>query len=368
MKFVLFFACALLGACSKPRPGIPARHLLLVTCEALRADVCSTYLAMRPTTSLPATEPERREGRAMGLDALAAGGVLFHDCTSPGAHPVAAMASLMTGLTPRSAGAEDAAALLPGDVPTLAELFTDAGFDTAAFVTARAFDPRTSVGRGFAEFRTSADDGATLAAALERLKRDPGDGSRRFTWIHLAGAVPPFAMGSRAEDVEALLAAKDFGDTLNDDELRALDRGVSPTDSAGHERFQRTYERAVARTAIALTRCLQDAFDYTRPEADVSETFARTVLVFTATDTGVAPAPANDDEPTRIPLWIRHPDSLTGERVLSTAVELRDLLPTFVEWFDLATPRRLEGGSLLPLLDSYVEREFVRPGAAPSGR
>ena len=57
---------------------------------------------------------------------------------------------------------------------------------------------------------------------------------------------------------------------------------------------------------------------------------------------------------------LRHPDSLTGERVSSAVVELADLVPTFVEWFDLATPARVEGRSLLALLDSYVERPFER--------
>jgi arylsulfatase A-like enzyme len=51
---------------------------------------------------------------------------------------------------------------------------------------------------------------------------------------------------------------------------------------------------------------------------------------------------------------------LTGERVSSAVVELADLLPTFVEWFDLRTPARVEGRSLLALLDSYVERPFER--------
>jgi arylsulfatase A-like enzyme len=366
---MLVLAClTLAGGCSNERPGIPPRNLLLVTCEALRADRTSVYLAPHPTTSLASTELERKEGRAMGLDPLAASGVVFATCTSPSPRTVPALASLFTGLSPRSARVENDADRVPRDVPTLAELFLDSGFHTGAFTTrTQDGDLAASLGRGFDEFHSCADDSATLAAALEWLKRDTGDGSRRFTWVHLAGTVPPFDAGATPSDVAVLLATKDFGPGLTSEEHRALAAGTLAFDAGATRRFKQDYDREIARMSLGVARLLEQAFDYTRPDAETSETWSRTVFAFTATsglllgeDGIVGPAERVHEQVTHVPLVLRHPDSLTGERVSSAVVELADLLPTFVEWFDLATPARVEGRSLLALLDSYVTRPFER--------
>jgi arylsulfatase A-like enzyme len=374
MRAALLACLFVATACSRERPGIPPQHLLLVTCETLRADRTSAYLAARPTTSLAASDTARREGRALDLDHLAASGVLFATCTSPSPRTVPALASLFTGVSPRAARVEREDDRIPSDTPTLAELFRASGFRTGAFATrSRAGDLEASLARGFEEFRVSENDAETLAAALEWFKRDPGDGSRRFTWIHLAGAAPPFDRGTQASDVVELLDTKDFGAGLSPEELRAL--GAKSFDAHDEKRlaaFANSYDRAVARTSLGLTRLLQDAFDYTRPDAEPSETWARTVFAFTAPnglllgEDGLAGRADRVHEGTiHVPLVLRHPDSLTGERVSSAVVELADLLPTFVEWFDLKTPARVEGRSLLALLDSYVERPFAhRPAVA----
>lgn len=363
-------ACVLLAvACGKNRPGIEPRHLLIVTCSALRADRMSAYLAPRPTTSLPATVLERSEGRAFDLDHIAASGVVFATCTTPSPRAEPALASLFTGRVPRSAGVEDDGDRIAADAPTLAELFADSGFRTGAFATRFGdADLEQSLGRGFDEFHAGANDDETLAAALAWLKHDQGDGSRRFTWIHLAGAAPPFDRGSTASAVGEVLATKDFGAGLSSEDLAALKVGtLSVSDANRAADFARTYDREIARTTIALARMLQDAFDYTHDGAEASETWARTVFAFTAPnglllgeDGRVGHSESCHEHMTHVPLVLRHPDSLTGERVSSAVVELADLLPTFVEWFDLATPARVDGRSLLALLDSYEKRPFER--------
>lgn len=368
MRFVALVCALLACACAKPRPGIPPRHLLLVTCEALRADRTSAYLSLKPTTALFATETERREHRAMGLDHLAASGVLFKTCTSPSPRTIPALASLFTGVSPRTARVETNDARLPDDVPTLGELFRDSGFRTAAFVTrSGAGDLQSALSRGFDDFHECENDSITVAAALDGFGHDPGDGARRFTWIHLAGGTLPFDRGATTIDVEELLGQKALGDAMNDDELAALARFEIDVDGARARRFANRYDREIARTSLALTRLLQEAFDYTRPGAEASEVWARTVFAFTAPNgmsLGEGGALGHADRchegNLHVPLVLRHPDSLTGERVSDVVVELADLLPTFVEWFDLATPRHVEGRSLLALLDSYVERPFER--------
>ncbi|MDZ4773254.1 MAG: sulfatase-like hydrolase/transferase [Planctomycetota bacterium] len=368
MRFIALVGVLLACACTKPRPGIPPRHLLLVTCETMRADHTSAYLSLKPTTSLPATETERRENRAMGLDHLAASGVVFRTCTSPSPRTVPALASLFTGVSPRSARVETNDERVPADVPTLAELFVDSGFRTGAFVTrSPSGDIQASLARGFDEFTTCADDSMTVAVALAWLTDDPGDGSRRFTWVHLAGATLPFDRGAHTIDVEELLARKDFGDVASDAEIGAGVTDPNAFDETQVRRFADRYGKEIARTTLALARLLQESFDYTRPGAEASEVWARTVFAFTAPngmalgeDGAIGHVERCHDGMLRVPLVLRHPDSLTGERVSDAVVELADLLPTFVEWFDLATPAHVEGRSLLALLDSYVERPFER--------
>lgn len=378
----LCLALLVVGCTPARRPGIEPRHLVLVTFQALRADRTSVYLHERPTTALASDEVERRENRALGVDDLAATGVVFENCMAPSPRAVPALASLFTGRSPAECGVEHDDEIVPSDVPTLAELFAHSGFHTAAFATDRELDLEVAVGRGFATFRTCTDDTATLAAALEWLRRDPGDGSRRFVWIHLSGLEPPFESGADAPDVEALVAQKNFGPEMPLEARRALLSGITALADAQRRQLANAYDHAVARASIALARTLRSAFDYTEPGADVSETWARTVLTFTA-PTGVllgedgifGQADSLHEHVLHVPLVLRHPDSLTGQRVSSAVVELRDLLPTFVEWFDLSTPERVQGRSLLALLDSYVERPFERrpsiailPGHAVSAR
>jgi arylsulfatase A-like enzyme len=57
------------------------------------------------------------------------------------------------------------------------------------------------------------------------------------------------------------------------------------------------------------------------------------------------------DSVLHVPLFLRHPASLTGRRVMGELVELQDLLPTILDWFDLPVPAGVRGRSLLPLID-----------------
>lgn len=373
MKHALIACVALVVACAPtPRPGIEPRNLVLVTFEALRADRTSAYLHARPTTAVAADEVARREDRAMGIDDLASTGVVFRNCFSPSPATVPALASLFTGRTPGESGVMRDGEVVPWDVPTLAELFAHSGFHTAAFATARNADLEVGVGRGFGVFESRSDDAATLARALDWIKRDAGDGARRFVWIHLAGLAPPFDAGANTQAVDDVLVQRQFGVGLPLDVRLQLLASASAVDEVQRARLAESYDQAVARASIALAQFLKSAFDYHEAGAEESETWARTVFTFTAPtglvlgeDGGFGNANSLHESALHVPLVVRHPDSLTGQRVSSAVVDLTDLLPTFVEWFDLATPARVQGRSLLALLDSYVERTFEhRPAIA----
>ena len=69
-----------------------------------------------------------------------------------------------------------------------------------------------------------------------------------------------------------------------------------------------------------------------------------------------------------MPLVLRHPDSLTGERVLAEPVELQDVMPTVLEWFGVAVPDGVRGRSLFARMDAFPENRFEpRPAIAVLG-
>lgn len=362
-----------LASCGpKARPGIPPRHLLLVTVAAMRADHSSTWMHARPTTAVAADPLARKEGRAMGLDDLAASGVVFANAFAPSCRTVPALASLFTGRAPVECGVTNDDEIVGADVPTLAELFANGGYRTAAFVTRTDLPLEFTVGRGFSTFQTCANDRETLLAAAAWSKLDPGDGTRRMLWVHLAGLEPPWNRAANSEWVDEQLSQRDFGPDPDPETLRALVAGERVPDERDREMLSRRYDRELTRTTHSLAEFLRTVYDYYQPDADTSETWARTVFVFAGTtgvllgeDGMVGHRGTLHEHALHVPLVMRHPDSLTGERVFEDVVELADVLPTLVEWFDLATPRRVQGRSLLALTDSYEARTFEpRPAIA----
>jgi arylsulfatase A-like enzyme len=367
---VIVIALALAACGSHARPGIPPRNCVIVTICGLRADHTGPYLYERATTALPSDPTAREEGRAMGLDDLAAAGVVFARCYAPSPRCVPSLGSLFSGLSPLECGVTTDDDGVPEDVATLPELFAHAGFQTAAFVTTTSLDLQGAFGRGFATFHTSTDDTATLAAATEWAKQDQGDGARRFLWIHLRGPEAVFSGAPPSDgrpEVEELLAQRSFGPEESAADLARFAAGDAAPDSAQRAALSATYDREIARASIALSLMLRDAFDYYQTNADASETWSRTVFTLTSPcgallgENGVVGhAGTLHDAALHVPLVIRHPDSLTGERVVGDVVELEDVLPTFVEWFDLARPRRMRGRSLLTLVDRVPAAPFER--------
>src|SRR4029453_17962013 len=127
------------SACAR-RPDPPAAaarpNVLLVTIDTLRADRVGCYghaAASTPT-----------------LDALAARGVRFATAVAHVPLTGPSHASLLTGLGPLGHGFRDNGGFtLAPAVKTAAEIFKDAGYRTAAFVSGFPLDRRFGFQRGF---------------------------------------------------------------------------------------------------------------------------------------------------------------------------------------------------------------------------
>jgi arylsulfatase A-like enzyme len=186
---VLFSAPLVLGA----RPAEQRPNVLLVTLDTTRADAA----------------PGR--GFTPNLDRLAARGLVFRQAFSTCNSTTASHASMMTGLLLSAHGALDNLHLLPGGNRTLAELFRERGWHTAAAVSAEHLNAGTGFGQGFDEF-WNADaerhDGRNTVRGLQNYFEEWGRAPQRpfFAWLHLFDAHTPY--GPPPEELSAFAQAR----------------------------------------------------------------------------------------------------------------------------------------------------------------
>ncbi len=354
-----------------PRPGYPPRHLLLITVAGLHADHTSFHLYPRPTTWLDFDGGQRALGKALSLDDLAREGVNFARAFSPAGETSAALSSLLTGRSPLEHGVLDGASPLPADVPTLAEVFAADGFETVAFISAPETGPVAGLERGFGRFFRGASDVEALGQAVTWVtKRDWGTGQSTFAWVHLRGPTFPFEPGSFPGKDGPVDYASLFGDPAyagpadGGGSFRAGAPTLTPEDA---QRIVALYDGEVALTNRALVYFL----DYYLYVGQQSALWRESVFAFAGLQGVSLPAlgrhPGSDWGRTdtlgegvqAVPLILRHPDSLTGSRVLEEIVDLADLAPTLLDWFELSAPTGASGRSLLAVTDSYIQRPFA---------
>lgn len=385
---------ALAGCAEKERPGTPPEHVLLFTFEDLRADHVSSLAYVRPTTFGAPADPNFTRKPGLDFDAIADAGVQFAECYAPSGEMRPALASLLTGLTPRSTGlAGDTDDPRP-DLPWLAETFRAGGFHTIASVTVTP-EERERFQRdfhsGFDVFQPNAHDLDTVSQAWFHAKAalENPDVRRILVWIHFAEIRPPF----EPRDLPDVVTERDlrtaFSDPAYTGSVRAdaatfaaLERGELELSLADRDQIVSLYDGEVA-TAAALFRAFLERWVYTvrdsfgtYVEADhEDERWAKTLVVGCGTSgvelgegRGFGDTGSLHSSSLRVPLFFSHPASLTGKRIYAELVELEDVAPTLHDWLELEAPAGVEGRSLLPIVDSYVRREFAsRPAFGMRG-
>jgi arylsulfatase A-like enzyme len=188
-------ACAALAACSPAAAGTrqeaekPRGSLLVITLDTTRRDHMG-FLGKEPSVT-------------PSLDALAAESVVFEDAWTVAPLTLPAHVSLMTGLYPASHRVRDngLVALSPAAV-TLAETLHDAGWATAAGVSAAVLDRSYGLAQGFDRYRgVERDPGKTRIFMAEKPANATVDqalaelGSLKppwFLWVHLFDAHFPY--------------------------------------------------------------------------------------------------------------------------------------------------------------------------------
>ncbi len=185
---------AILGALlSAPLAADP--HLVLLSVDTLRADAVGVYGA--------------EDAKTPAIDALAAAGILFDDAHTTIGKTGPAFASIFTSLYPPTHGARRNAQRMRTDIPVLAGILGEAGYEAAAFISNwtlrsdlvgldRGFDHYdeafTQARNAVGVMERHADD---IARAAERWLRRRADDEERnarplFLWVHFSDPHTPY--------------------------------------------------------------------------------------------------------------------------------------------------------------------------------
>jgi arylsulfatase A-like enzyme/Tfp pilus assembly protein PilF len=330
-------AVCCLGGCvaHEPAPTAP-QHVLIVTIDTLRADHLGCYGNDHVATP--------------NMDRLAREGAMAPEATVPAPLTRPSHVSIFTGLYPSQHGIRDniSRALAP-DVPTLAEAFKAAGFDTAGFVSSIVLSAQSGLSRGFDEFSDRFDlgpDAGDEARFLDILEkrgdvavRDAIDWlerhvqARTFVWVHL---YDPHAPYEPPEPYASRYAAEPYdGEVAWSDEL-------------------------IGRLDAALTRLGIRASTLTVLTSDHGEALGEHgesvhgFFLYQAT--------------LKVPLLLRGPGIRPGTRLPVVARSV-DLFPTLLDLSGVAAPKTahiLAGRSLAPAVRSTPSTLDEAPAFAES--
>lgn len=341
-------------------PGPPPDVLLYVV-DTLRADHLSAYGYSRPTSPR--------------LEELARDGIRFDRIRVHSSWTRTSMASLLTGRTPLAHGVIRRTDVLDAGVPVLAELLSEAGWTTEAWVTNGNVAEAFGLDRGFdrfhylneslerREFHRLADE--IHAEVLPRLEGDPPPGRRppRFLWLH---ATDPHAPYAPREPWSSRFAPGVGAERGLLDEVQPVFLGDSEAPEDARETWRALYDAEIASTDAAFGRLL----DRLRESGD----YENTLIVFTSDHGeefrdhgGWEHGKTLYDEQLRVPLVIKLPGARRAGTVRRDPVRQVDVLPTILDVLGLPVPEELEGRSLLaepvspaPPVAAHVEIDRIQ--------
>lgn len=288
----------------------PHPNVLLVSIDTLRADRLGCYGAGQVET--PA------------IDSLARAGVRFENAFTPVPLTLPAHWTIHTGVDPWHHGIVDNGMTL-GDssVATLAERFSEAGYDSAAFVAAFVLHRTFGLNRGFSRY----DDGPAADAAIDHLMHANGSADERvdralswlrrertkpfFLWLHLFDPHAPY-------DPPAEFRAR-YAERPYDGEVAFVDgqvaRLLAALDRSG----------AAGNTLVVL---LSDHGESLGEHGEQSHG----ILLYDAT--------------LRVPLIFRLPGKLAAGKVEREPATLADVAPTILSLAGLAAEPGVDGRDL----------------------
>jgi arylsulfatase A-like enzyme/thioredoxin-like negative regulator of GroEL len=297
-------AALLLAACSGP----PA-NVLIVTFDTTRYDRFGC-------TGDP-------EARTPVVDALAERGLLFDHSYASVPLTLPAHTSIMTGLEPLAHGVHNNGKFrVPGELNTLAEILGDAGYQTAAFVSAFVLDRRYNLAQGFEVYGAEVPRSSDVLDMTVAQRPGAQVTDEALGWLKQRRRDAPFFLWAHYYDPH-------------------LPRRLTPPFDAIHD----GYRAEIAYADAQLGRLLEGVAG--------APTGRETLIVFTS-DHGESLDEHGEkthgilacDSTLRVPLILAGPGVPANERTDVMARQI-DLLPTILQAVGLPVPDGLPGRDLL---------------------
>ncbi len=315
------------------------RLVVLVSIDTLRADHLGLYGYERPTSPV--------------LDALALESTVFDQAMSTSPWTLPAHGSLLTGLYPGRHGLTSHERYLASSLKTLAQLFSEAGYRTAAVVNSHNLGPEFGLDRGFQQYRyveervDRREPSAEITDQAMAWLKEAGK-NRLFLFLHYYDVHSDYA--SRPEYEKDFLRQYEGIADGSTAQLASHREGKISLSTADAPNLIDRYDAGIRQMDAELGRLL----DFLRGEdafliltSDHGEEFFE--------HGGVLHGQTQYEEVIRVPLLVKGPGVPAGRRV-PTPVSLVDIAPTLLARAGIAPPDGLDGVDL-GLLWAGEERE-----------
>ena len=232
--------------------GSPSRvasspNVVFVCLDTVRADHLGCYGYERDTTPF--------------LDALAASGTRFADASSAASWTKPSVPSFLTGTFPCQHGVYEGSSrlrmgavtdILPDEALTLAEVFQERGYRTAAFVHNAQLRPGNGFEQGFDEYHQENWDAREIRwRGTDWLDQEDGAGRPFFLYLHFLDAHWPYPA---PDDYATLYATAEEVAPFRGRESKALRNALND----GETEFTPAYRKALAALYDGSLRYLDD--------------------------------------------------------------------------------------------------------------
>jgi arylsulfatase A-like enzyme len=346
------------------RPAAPAQasNVLFIVVDTLRADHLPGY--------------GYAAGSTPNLEAFAGDAIRFDQAFANASWTRPSFASILTGRYPANHGTMSKAAILPGEVTTLAEAMKGAGYVTGGFVTNYNVAPYFNFQQGFDEYRylepnfvLGADDQAAKLLIIQSLRKGIE------TYRAKTGRVLP---GTAYQDAA----------TVNREVTAWLDRApakpwllfaaymdphdpyfVHPYSGNGYARA--AHPNPKLEEVPTLSKMYDGEITYWDGEfgklvADLKRrgVYDDMTIVITSDHGeelgdhgGFWHGTTLYDEQVHVPLFVKLPKARRGGTVVRHWVEHVDILPTLLREAGIAVPKGVQGGDLFTGTDVVYGQE-----------
>jgi len=340
----------------------PRANVIVILVDALRADHLGRYGYDRETT--PA------------LDSFSGAGVTFLGARSQSSWTKPSIPSLFTALYPSHHGVFEGSSkdteghitsdLLSDSLTTMAEVFRENGYSTAAFVHNAQLKGFLGFSQGFDTYQDGAGNAEEINRSFGAWLEGNGD-QPFFVYLHYLDVHWPY---QPPEPYETMFGTYPSAIDFNTEEWKSLRDRINQGEVT-------LSDNDIAKM-IALydgeLRYLDDRLGELFSSLKERGLFDKTLIVVTA-DHGeeflehgrIGHGQALHDELLRIPLLIKFPGGRWAGREIDYPAESVDILPTLTDYLGWETIARSDGQSLIPVIASDEDGRDAS-GAAYSER